>query len=76
MKLLQALDGWKTHICALLLILSGILKHYGVLDPETFKTVVTILGGLGLAAIKSGQTRVEKAAKQLARLMRNKQPLA
>jgi len=70
MKFLTALDGWKTYICVVLIIVSALLKHFDVLDSETFKTVLTILGGLGMAAIKSGQNRVEKATKELTRTMR------
>jgi len=63
--MLAKLQGLKTYICVALIIASAILNHLGVIDQDTHKTLLAILGGLALAAIKAGHNRIEKATKEI-----------
>lgn len=63
--MLKKLQGLKTYICIVLIVVSAILNYFSVVDAETHKTLLTIFGALALAAIKAGHNRIEKAAKEI-----------
>jgi hypothetical protein len=48
-------QGWKTYICAVLLLVAAIAKGKGWIDDGAWQVILTILNGLGLAALRSGQ---------------------
>jgi len=63
--MIKKLQGLKTYICVFFIIVSAVLNYLGIIDPVTHKTLLTILGGLALAAIKAGHNRIEKRAREL-----------
>jgi len=44
--------NWKTTLAGVLIGIDGILLKSGVITPEVFGTIVTILGFLGFTAAK------------------------
>lgn len=50
------LQGYKTYICAALIGLSAAVHFLGYIDDATYQTLVGILAGGGLAALRSGVT--------------------
>jgi hypothetical protein len=56
---MNKLDGWKTYICILLLIISGVLKHFGIVDSELYSLLISVLGPLSLASLRSGVKKAE-----------------
>lgn len=48
------LSGFKTYICALLMIVVGGLYQQGYIDETTFKSLEAIILGGGLAALRAG----------------------
>lgn len=65
MDILNALNGWKTHILVVLMIVVAVLNHFQLIDASTFKTAMTVLGGLAVSAVKSGQNRIEQDQKEI-----------
>ena len=62
-KIWELLKGKKTYIVAILLgSLSG-LKAAGLIPEDTYQLVMVILGALGFASLKSGQSESEKRLK-------------
>ena len=53
------LDGWKTHITAVLLILVEVLRFEGVLTQEVANSLEVFLGAAGLAALRHAIRKVE-----------------
>lgn len=51
---LSKLGGYKTYIMAALIMLASVLFSMGYLDQNTFLTVLGILNGGGLAALRVG----------------------
>ena len=48
------LDGYKTYIAAAVIGLLTALNYLGILDDENYKTLVGLVGSLGLAALRAG----------------------
>jgi hypothetical protein len=51
---MEKFSGKKTYICAVLLGAATFAKAVGWLDDNSFQVVMSILGALGLAALRSG----------------------
>lgn len=46
------LDGYKTYIIVVLLIIIGIIRNYGIIDDEAVLMAYGILGPLSIAAVR------------------------
>lgn len=55
-KIERALQGYKTYIIALLIVVGAVLESKGIAIPEF---IYPILGALGLGAIRSGISKVK-----------------
>lgn len=51
------LEGKKTYIIVICLILAGVAKNLGYLDEETYKTIFGILAPTGLATLRMGMNK-------------------
>ncbi len=51
---MKLLVGYKTYIVATLLVLLNLAVAFGWVTPEHMSQINTILGALGLAALRSG----------------------
>ena len=52
--MLDKISGYKTYIVAALIGVLAAGKFLGYIDGETFATLSALLGGGGLAALRSG----------------------
>ena len=52
-QLLQLLAGKKTYISAFLAVLLPGLKAAGIIDDAQFQALLVLLGGCGLASLRS-----------------------
>jgi hypothetical protein len=52
------LDGKKTYITAAVLALASFALAMGWLDREQYEIIAGLLGSLGLAALRSGVTKM------------------
>lgn len=48
------LKGYKTYIIAILMIILSGVKAQGYIDDQTYQIILTLLSGLGLAALRAG----------------------
>jgi hypothetical protein len=51
------LNGWKTYVCAAALIGLSIAHSYGYVSNNLYEILLPILGGGGLAALRSAVTK-------------------
>ena len=51
---LEKLSGQRTYIIAFLVGIVGFLQYLGKLDTETVSTLLILLNGGGLAALRAG----------------------
>ena len=51
---LDRLDGWKTYIVCVLVVVMEVLRFYGVLEAELVTSLEVLLGAGGLAALRAG----------------------
>ncbi len=59
-KFYGLLDGKKSYITAVLLVvLSGMLSQ-GYLDQKSYEVIVTLLGAFGLLSVKSAINKLNK----------------
>jgi len=65
--MLKKIEGWKTYICVILMLVTCGLQHFGIVDAVSFKTIMGILGSLAIASMKSAQDRIEKVARGFSR---------
>lgn len=70
-EFIKYLEGWRTYICVLIMLLCGILKYFGIIDIELYTTIISILGPLALAAIKSSNNKVIKEFKKTQDMIKN-----
>lgn len=56
---MEYIDGLKTYIVALLIIIAGVLSALGYLSDDVRDTVVTVLLGGGLATLRAGVAKLE-----------------
>ena len=54
------IDGYKTYICAALIVGAGVLKYFGYIDEGTMQAMLTVLGGATVASMRSGIKKAEK----------------
>ena len=54
-EVMEALQGWKTYLCAAVLILGACAYAVGIITTDQLKALWAIFGPLALAALKSGQ---------------------
>jgi len=54
MALIDRLDGYKTYVVCVLLIVIEVLRFYGVLDAPVANSLEVFLGAGGLAALRVG----------------------
>jgi len=59
MKILEYLKGKKTYLCALAIAIIVFLQQIGVIDEETMKTLLTLFGAGGIAALRAGIKKSE-----------------
>lgn len=57
---MDKLSGYRTYILALLVIIAGVLKQFGILDSEAFQTLLVILAGGTAISLRSGVKKLEK----------------
>lgn len=57
--IIAMLEGYKTYICAALIIVAGVLYMLKLLDDSTLLVVVTLLTGGGLASARSATKKLE-----------------
>jgi len=57
--IIAMLEGYKTYICAALIIIAGVLYMLKLLDESTLLIVVTLLTGGGLASARSATKKLE-----------------
>lgn len=53
-KVGESFEGRKTYFVAVLMIILSGLKVQGYLNEEQYQLVLTVLGALGLAALRQG----------------------
>lgn len=54
MKILQALQGRKTYIIAVILAVLNLCVAFGWISPENLEQINTVLVALGLGALRAG----------------------
>ena len=59
-RLMEKLKGYKTYLVAIAVGAVTVLHTLGYIDDETFKTLLGILNGLGLATISAKMNRVDQ----------------
>ena len=57
MKWYQCLDGYKTYIVCVLLIVIEVLRFYHILAPEVANSLEVFIGAGGLAALRQAVDR-------------------
>lgn len=50
------LKGKKTYIIAVLIATTTFLLHAGLINDEIYKTIIGLLGALGLSTLRAGVT--------------------
>jgi hypothetical protein len=56
---MDSLQGYKTYIVAGLIGLTAVANHFKWIDDDTFKTIIGLLAGTGLATISAKMNRTE-----------------
>ena len=51
--MLESLQGYRTYIIAILIVLIGVVKKLGYIDSDVFQLTVTTLLGGGLATLRA-----------------------
>ena len=57
-KLQSLLVGKKTHLCALGLLLAGVLHSLGYLTDPNYQLLLAVLGAGGLSALRAAVSRL------------------
>lgn len=63
--MLTFLNGYKTHLVALLAALGTFLHSLGIITPEQWQTLLGILGPLALMTLRWGVAKVETRVEQV-----------
>lgn len=58
----EKLQGWKTYISVILIIVIAILKNFEIIDSNTYDTLIALLGAGALASLRSGINKAEEKA--------------
>lgn len=61
--MLEKLEGYKTYLGIILMLISAVLNKLGYIDAETFNTIMTTLAGLTAIAWKAASNRTEETLK-------------
>lgn len=54
---MNALNGYKTYICAICIGIATALKYAGIIDESIFESVIAVLAALGLTAARYGAVK-------------------
>ena len=51
----MGLTGYRTYICAAIIVVAAGLNQFQVIDDATYKTIIGIFGGAGLAFLRAAK---------------------
>jgi hypothetical protein len=64
MDIFGKLEGSKTYICVLLMIVAGLCNKYVIIDTETYKLIMSMLIPMALATIRMGLKKTDTKAEE------------